>query len=761
MNEIYTEFIVESGLDAMRSRRLGRKRGLRYATSEELKFGFGLKERTEKFIEEWRSTGKFSDDELQAVGILVEGYGGELTVAPQLNRRDIIIPYLDEDGEIFHLRPHKCGLKGQGIELYCPYLLKDNSGFAILTEGEFKAAAAWQMDWPALAVPGISSFGGVHFQRLVELLGKHGITEVTIIFDNEVKNDPELPSYKSDPMKRWDTEYWAIRMARQLIEAGIEAYVGRLPDEWRIDGKIDIDGALAAGHGEDEFQEIIDGALHPDEYLMTLCDEAQEVILAKFAKAKEPPRNFDNRKDAEVWIHHLNQRHAVVPSSGKTMVMNLDYDPIFKRRLITYSTNKDFRDRYLNQQICIAEKPYQVADYWLKHPRRKEYKDGVVFLPGQGQLLGCYNLYKGFAVEPEEGDCDLFLKHLREVICAGDEGVASWALSWLADCVQNPAERPGTALVLQGRQGTGKGMFMQYFGTLFGRHYLHITSSRHLTGHFNAHLEDALLVFADEAHFAGDRASLGALKGLVTEDLLMIERKYHDPRQVKNFVRVIMASNNPWVIAAAGEERRFCVLEVSEAHMQDKEYFAALSEEMESGGREALLHYLLEYDINEDLRTIPKTDALQEQQVASLDSADSFWLMVLDRGALLEDHDFWKQIVAKRLLHAEFQKFARNRGDRHPLTPIAFGMRLGKLCPSCKGDGKTTTLINGDQPHRENAYRFPPLEQCRKEFEAEVKMTPDWPPEEDPSQQLFDGDERAGNSWNKVTDIRIKARNKK
>ena len=692
---------------------------------------------------------------------MIERDDGELSIAPQLTKGDILIPYLDEDGKVFHIRAHKYGLTGQGIQIYCPFLVKDNEGFAILTEGEFKAAAAHQMGWSALAVPGISSFGGVHFQRLVDLLEEYGIEQVVIIFDNEIKSDPALPGYKEDPMKRWDTEYWAIRMARQLIEVGIEADVGRLPDEWRIAGKVDIDGALAAGHEEDEFDEIVYGALHPDEYLLTLSDEAQEVIRAKFAKAQEPPYKFASDGDAEVWIDHLNQNHAVVMSSGKAMVMNFGYDHVFDRRLITYSEFEHFRKRYRNKTIKIGDKQRKLADFWLDHPRRREYMDGVVFLPGQGQRPGRFNFWNGFAVEPEEGDCILFLQHLREVICAGDEDVANWVLSWLADCVQNPAQRPGTALVLQGKQGTGKGMFVKYLGPLFGEHYLHVTSSRHLTGHFNAHLEDALLVFADEAHFAGDRATLGVLKGLITEDHHMIERKYHDPRQVKNFVRVIMASNNPWVVAAAGEERRFCVLQVSEAHMQHQEYFAALNEEMEGGGREALLHYLLEYDIDQDLRTIPKTDALMEQQVASLDSAESFWLMVLDRGALLEEHDLWKQIVAKRLLHAEFQRYARNHGDRHPLTPIAFGMRLGKLCPSCKGDGKTTTLINGDQPHRENAYRFPPLEQCRKEFEAEVKMEPDWPPEEDPSQQLFDGDERASKSWNKVTDIRIKAKNKK
>lgn len=241
---------------------------------------------------------------------------------------------------------------------------------------------------------------------------------------------------------------------------------------------------------------------------------------------------------------------------------------------------------------------------------------------------------------------------------------------------------------------------------------------------------------------------------MVTEDLLMVERKYHDARQIKNFVRVVMASNNPWVIAASGEERRFCVLQVSNARMQNKDYFAALNNEMENGGREALLHYLMAYEITEDLRTIPMTDALLDQKVESLGSVESFWLAVLERGALLEKHDLWNQIVAKSRIHVEFQKYARDRGDRHPLDPVAFGMRLSKLCPS-REVTKTTTLINGNQPHRENAYRFPALQKCREEFVEHMQTQFDWPSEDDIHDQVATLPNEEKKTWSNVTDVRI------
>ena len=70
---------------------------------------------------------------------------------------------------------------------------------------------------------------------------------------------------------------------------------------------------------------------------------------------------------------------------------------------------------------------------------------------------------------------------------------------------------------LRGRQGTGKGIFCTQFGRLFGQHFVHVERSSHLTGHFNSHLKDKLIVYADEAFWAGDKKAEGVLKAMITE----------------------------------------------------------------------------------------------------------------------------------------------------------------------------------------------------------------------------------------------------
>ena len=50
-------------------------------------------------------------------------------------------------------------------------------------------------------------------------------------------------------------------------------------------------------------------------------------------------------------------------------------------------------------------------------------------------------------------------------------------------------------------------------------------NAKHLVGHFNAHLQHCSVLFADEAFFAGDRSHESVLKGLITEETLLIEPK--------------------------------------------------------------------------------------------------------------------------------------------------------------------------------------------------------------------------------------------
>ena len=148
--------------------------------------------------------------------------------------------------------------------------------------------------------------------------------------------------------------------------------------------------------------------------------------------------------------------------------------------------------------------------------------------------------------------------------------------------VQHPRKRLGVSLVLRSdEQGTGKGLFAKIFGHLFGKHYLHVTNPRHLTGNFNAHLIDCLLLFADEAFWAGDKSAEGALKTLITEELRAVEIKGKDVFQARNFTRLLIASNKSWVVPSELHDRRFVILDVNPQRKRDTDYFGKMIKQME------------------------------------------------------------------------------------------------------------------------------------------------------------------------------------
>ena len=196
---------------------------------------------------------------------------------------NILIPYQDKTGEITHVRSHKLGFSGIPSEIFQEWNLRDNPPEIILTEGEFKAVAAMQYDFPAISIPGISSFSETKFPELMKKLKEFKVRRIVIMFDNETKDDPNIPDrYKSNPTNRYDTQFYAYYMASRLEkEGGFEVAIATLPDGWKENGKIDIDGASAQMKTRGEMKKIVYDALARNEYLKELSFEAKQIVLRK------------------------------------------------------------------------------------------------------------------------------------------------------------------------------------------------------------------------------------------------------------------------------------------------------------------------------------------------------------------------------------------------------------------------------------------------------------------------------------------------
>lgn len=374
-------------------------------------------------------------------------------------------------------------------------------------------------------------------------------------------------------------------------------------------------------------------------------------------------------------------------------------------------------------------KDRKLANAWLESPMRRSYT-GIEFAPTTS-TADKYNLWQGHPINPIHGDCSLYLDHIRNIICGGNDEYAHYFIAWLANLIRNPEEKPGTAIVIRGKQGTGKSFVFKHFGYLLGKHYKVADSARYISGNFNSHLHDCLLLHLEEAFFAGDKKLEATLKEMITGDRILMEYKGKEPVQAKNYTRVVITTNSTWVIPAGLEERRFFVLDALDNEMQNKTYFTAMAEQLKKGGYEALMYYLLNYRYQEsDLRDVPKTEALLEQKLQSLNHEQQWWLEVLQKGEL-PMQDEWTGTCGTRDMFRDYCDHADISGNRYKSAQTRLGIFLKKMVPNIEkrtGSYKTKETFLDPEPTTEKGqyYVLPNLADCRKAFEMQLGQKFDW-----------------------------------
>jgi hypothetical protein len=438
------------------------------------------------------------------------------------------------------------------------------------------------------------------------------------------------------------------------------------------------------------------------------------------------------KADLDDAIAKINEDHALVLAGNKAVVMK--FEKVKGRSTFRLLQVGAFKQWFANQQVTVGKKVISIAEYWLSHGQRRQFH-GIEFNPAKTRD-GYYNLWQGFTVEPKEGDCSKFLAHLKDNIARGDEQHFKWIVAWWAQIVQQPTVKPGSSLVVRGKQGTGKTFMGKMLRSLFGEHYELVDDQRYVTGQFNSHMASLLVLHADEAFWAGDRRAEGKLKGLVTEIEHMLEFKGIEPMRMDNYIRLFVTANHDWVVPAGFDERRFAVFDISEEHIRDYRYFAAIENEWNKGGKEAMLDYPLKYDISQiNLREIPRTKALFEQIVATATAEQAWWFDTLVSGVLpfgLTELN----ICPKRTLYRRYVRHAKIQGVARRAIETRIGMFLNKYVgPELKDRKQKYFVVDRYGTKREeygSVYMFPALKDCRDRFAKELGQEVSWnDPEEE------------------------------
>ena len=398
--------------------------------------------------------------------------------------------------------------------------------------------------------------------------------------------------------------------------------------------------------------------------------------------------NTDQDIELEV-VGDMNERHAAVLVGGKFRIINEMIMPDGTRS-ITYSSTSDLRGYYKNRCLCKKKaadetKAVNPLDLWLAHENRRQYQ-GIVFEPGK-ETPDFYNLWRGFQVEPAPGDVKPYLDHVLNVICDGDEALFRWVADFLADIFKNiGGPLQGSALVTRGRKGTGKGLFVEPLQAILGCHFIPVTGEQEFLGTFNSHTAHAIIIYANEAFWAGRKTAEGALKARITEKTFLMHEKYLPAVSIGNHAHIIMASNEDWVVPASWDERRFCVIDVSDNRRNDHGYFDQMFTWCSKPkNQSALLDFFQNREITSNLRKPPVTGALVEQVERSYKSYERFWLECLYSGRIGgEDTPGPKEFgdwVKSDTIYDEYNTFCNTIKERHPVAKTHLTRKLVDMCP--------------------------------------------------------------------------------
>jgi len=461
-------------------------------------------------------------------------------------------------------------------------------------------------------------------------------------------------------------------------------------------------------------QEAVRAVLNQAHSVVDLTEQKQ------IWRAEGDPRGYD--------VAAMNERYAMIMIGGRAYILEEGGANVPSEDRVKFISIDAFHAWHANELVELDDKQVSVSHLWMRDTRRRQYR-GIVFEPVETMVPdGYYNLWQGFNVtpDPDRGRFDVFLDHVRTNLANGDDAIFNFIIGWAAHLVQKPAERIGTSLVFRGKMGAGKTIFGEVIGKLVENHYILADDPRYLLSNFNAHMASCLLLQADEGFWAGDVKAEGRLKGLVTSKTQMIEMKGKDPVKTKNYVHLLVTSNGEWVVPVGHDERRFAIFDVGDHCLQNHEYFGGLFKELENGGYEALLAYLLTYDLAQvNLRSIPRTAALLEHKFSSLSPHEAWWYECLQKGSITTTGDgTWPEMQQKAFVHASYISYCERGGMRSfKKDRESLGRAMVKLVPGLSVGRSRKASADGKAVP---CFRFPPLEKCREDFATMLNSTIEW-----------------------------------
>lgn len=438
--------------------------------------------------------------------------------------------------------------------------------------------------------------------------------------------------------------------------------------------------------------------------------------ITQNAELKEHFEHMYDMKYLEYRAFKYLTSYALIRIGGKVGILDKSLKVL---EVISKADAKTLFDNKLIKTL-FSKKKHNPIDVFIGSKNREEYSE-IVFQDIESTKPYQYNLFRGFLFSPiRKIDTSLFWIFVRDIICNNDKLMYAVTYSWMAQIMQQPFTKIGTALILTGEKGCGKSTFVKIFGDLFGDYFIQTASPKRMFGDFNAHLQSNLLFYANESFWSGDKASEGKLKNFITEVDFTYEIKGGAVYRGKNYSHLILDSNNDFVVPVTNDERRYIILKVSSKYKANETYFGELYKLVSTVEfKESLMLDLMNFDYKpweKHIRTAPKTEASLEQLLHNMDVYEQWFFDTLESGEFknctyTSDNEFSIRI-SNEAIHQSFMTFAKENGKRiHDSSAIFTKTIKKKFLSDELIISETVKSMDG-----KNAKIIASLDKCRAYF---------------------------------------------
>jgi hypothetical protein len=471
----------------------------------------------------------------------------------------------------------------------------------------------------------------------------------------------------------------------------------------------------------------------------------------KLGHGSAPNDHFEEPKS------HLPINDASQPFYESDKLMIKDFNRFFIQTLLggvpyviwehddedTFFTYENFHKQFSYVKIASSlfgennkvESNIKPTKCWLDNYHKRSCK-GIKFWPStkvdpkdpDGKY---HNTWKGWAVKPVEDEilCRVAREYLFEVLCWKNKSKYRHLLDFLSHMFQFPEVKPTYGLALKSEEeGSGKSELSKHLMLMIGLGNSANTSNpNRIFGAHNGILNNCILLSLGEVEWALYKQWSNQLRDLFTVTTLIIDEKHLPPFKQNSFTRIIIDGNADHIMFVSRTARRLTIYTVNPVYVGNTKYWKQFNDVMNNGGREALMHFLLNREISQFFDPFKPlyTKEVDDEKESSLDPVSEFWLEeYLEKAVLPYDHvmlegdlngpvAFHKVIVEK--LTWCFNDWQKSRGERAQLTSKAFSKRFRRIVPEMPEAWKVK-----HQPdwlgRQLNCFKLPSIRVCRAFF---------------------------------------------